>query len=164
MAEDENPIEIFMPPNVLKAKVGGDGGLDVSALTRAELALENLKCEFAGWFADDIARLEDAHRAYQARPCARTLSGLYRASHDLRGQATTFGYPLVARIATSLCQLTDESGPMQRLPMPLVDAHVSAIRILVRQAIKDTADETANLLASELEKKVELFLQKYAAA
>jgi hypothetical protein len=160
MAGRQDPIEIFMPPNMLKAKVGGDGSLDLNAVNRAERALENLKCEFAGWLADDVARMDDAYRAYQSQPSARTLAALYRAGHDLRGQATTFEYPLVARIATSLCRLTDDSGPSEKLPVVLIEAHVAAIRVVVRQGIKDGADETAVLLVSELETKVGEFLAK----
>ena len=38
----EQPIELFMPPNMLKAKVGGGGfsGLDMAAIKRAEAAME----------------------------------------------------------------------------------------------------------------------------
>lgn len=160
----EAPIEIFMPPNVLKAKVGGSGGLDVSAVKRGEQALEELKCEFGGWLADDVGKLETACKAYQAVSSAEALGSLYRAGHDLRGQATTFEFPLVARIATSLCKLTDESGPTGRVPFALVEAHVAAIKVVVRQGIKDAKDKMAGVLASELENKVDSFLAKNAAA
>ena len=40
----EEPIELFMPPNMLKAKMGsGHGGVDMAALKRAEAAMEELK-------------------------------------------------------------------------------------------------------------------------
>ena len=49
------PIELFMPPNMLKAKAGsGPGGLDMAAVKRAEQAMETLKSEFADWLADDV--------------------------------------------------------------------------------------------------------------
>ena len=36
----QKPIEIFTPPNILKAKMGGTGaGLDSAALKRAEAAM-----------------------------------------------------------------------------------------------------------------------------
>ena len=36
-----HPIELFMPPNMLKAKVGGSiAGLDMSAVKRAEAAMD----------------------------------------------------------------------------------------------------------------------------
>ena len=41
----EQPIEIFMPPNVLKAKVGGTGVLDLGAIKRAEAAIDTRVCE-----------------------------------------------------------------------------------------------------------------------
>ena len=46
----EQPIELFMPPNMLKAKVGGlFSGIDMAAIKRAETAMETLKSEFTGW-------------------------------------------------------------------------------------------------------------------
>jgi hypothetical protein len=48
----KQPIELFMPPNMLKAKVGGGkGGLDLAAMERAEAAMEELKSEFSDWIA-----------------------------------------------------------------------------------------------------------------
>ena len=47
MAHDQT-TELFMPPNMLKAKVGGGlGGIDMAALKRADAALETLSAEYA---------------------------------------------------------------------------------------------------------------------
>ena len=54
----EQPIEIFMPPNVLKAKVGGSGILDLGAVKRAEAAIEELKEEFSEWIVIDVDHLD----------------------------------------------------------------------------------------------------------
>ncbi len=60
----EEPIEIFMPPNMLKAKAGGGlGGADMAALKRAEGAMEALKDEFAGKASETVATLLAAHAA-----------------------------------------------------------------------------------------------------
>ena len=150
----QQPIEIFMPPNILKAKVGGNGGLDISAVRRAELAVEELRDEFAGWMAEDVNRLATARDAYIAARSVDTLGALYRASHDLKGQGTTFDYPLVARMAASLCKLTDVEGDGKEIPANLVDAHVDAIKVIFRQNIKDSANMTATVLAKELERRV----------
>ena len=62
----QQPIELFMPPNMLKAKVGGGlGGVDMAAMKRAEAAMETLKSEFADWIADDVKTL----MAARARLC-----------------------------------------------------------------------------------------------
>jgi chemotaxis protein histidine kinase CheA len=157
----EQPIEIFMPPNILKAKVGGSGGLDLGALKRAEQALEGLKDEFAGWIVADVNRLTEARDAFSANANAQTLGVLYRTAHDLKGQGTTFDFPLVARVAGSLCKLTDEAG--DTLPMTLVDAHVDAIKVILRDRIKDSSNRIATALSEELERQVAAFLEKAAA-
>lgn len=146
------PTEIFMPPNMLKAKVGGTGaGLDMGAVKRAEMAMENLKTEFSDWINDDVANLVAANEGYKAVQNAETLGNLYRAAHDLKGQALTFEHPFIARVASSLCKLLDGSAPY---PLPLINAHVESVRLLVRQHIKDKADPATTALATELEARV----------
>lgn len=148
----EHPIEIFMPPNMLKAKMGGSVvGLDMAALKRAELAMDDLKSEFASWMNDDVTRLTKCRDQYVARPNDETKGDLYRASHDMKGQAVTFEFPYAARIASSLCKMLDM--PLAP-PANLVDAHVDAIRIVVLRDIKDTNDPVSIALAKELEDRV----------
>lgn len=154
------PIEIFMPPNILKAKVGGIGGLDPAAVKRAEEAIEELREDFADWIIEDVNRLAETKDAYEKLTDVDTLGNLYRAAHDLRGQATTFDFPLVARVAASLCNLTDDSRCSLKLPAQLIDAHVGAIRIIVRDGIKDPSNKMAAILAEELERQVGTFLEK----
>jgi len=148
----QKPIEIFTPPNILKAKVGGAGvGLDSAAIKRAEAAMENLKSEFAGWMNADIEKLAESRDAYAAYPSEDTKGQLFRASHDLKGQALTFEHPVVARMAASLCKLLDGTP---NTPLLLIDAHVNAIKILVRQNVRDVSDPTTNAVAAELEAQV----------
>lgn len=153
----EQPIEVFMPPNMLKAKIGGRaGGIDMAAVKRAEQALDGLKSEFSGWVNKDVAALGETYQAFKASGTKDARDALYRASHDLRGQALTFEYPLVARVASSLCKLLD--AERVKVPMALIDAHVNAIRVIVRQNVQDTDDKVANTLASELDAHVAEFL------
>lgn len=153
----EQPIEIFMPPNMLKAKVGGRiAGVDMAAVKRAEQALANLQTEFDDWISADVEALGDTYEAFKSSGHSDARGALYRASHDLRGQALTFEFPLVARVATSLCKLLDAENA--EAPMALIDAHVNAIRVIVRQNIKDEDDKIANTLADELDARVAEFL------
>lgn len=144
------PIELFMPPNTLKAKAGGSG-FDMLALKRAEGAVETLKSEFQEWMGDDVAKLCERRDLFAADPSSsQRASDLFRASIDLKGQAATFDYPLIARTASSLCKLIEETNGAP-LPLPLVDAHVAAVRALFRDGIKDAADTVALVLVEELE-------------
>ncbi len=151
----EQPIELFMPPNMLKAKVGGTfAGLDMAAINRAEAAMETLKVEFSDWIAKDIARLGEAYDAFVADKSAACAGDLFRASHDLKGQATTFEFPLIARVAASLCKLMDALESHDAVPLQLADAHVNAIRVIHRDKIKDISDLTTLTLVEELEARV----------
>jgi chemotaxis protein histidine kinase CheA len=151
----QQPTELFMPPNMLKAKVGGTvAGLDMAAITRAEKAMDNLKVEFSDWIAKDIARLGEVYDAFVADKSAAHAADLFRASHDLKGQATTFEYPLIARVASSLSKLIEELGSADKIPLTLVQAHVEAIHVIHRDKIKDISDLTALTLVEELEANV----------
>jgi hypothetical protein len=149
----QQPIEIFMPPNMLKAKVGGSVvGLDMSAVKRAEQALANLKQEFGDWIAADVQKLAECRDGFASNPNLETLEDLSLASLDLKGQARTFEFPLVERIASSLCKLLGECDAFAALS--LVDAHVAAIKVIVRDKITERDNATATMLASELETRV----------
>lgn len=149
------PIEIFMPPNILKAKVGSvTGGVDTAAIKRAEAAMETLKSEFNDWLADDIARLTKVRGGFANSATPEMRAELFRAAHDLKGQADTYGYPMVARVASSLANLLDEANTKPVVPLGLVDAHVAAIQIAFRDKVNVTSDAIAATLAKELEARV----------
>src|ERR1700735_5161707 len=135
MAEEQDEIEVFMPPNVLKAKVGNFTGVDMSAIKRAETAMDSLKGNFAEWAQDDVRRLAEAREAYAKKPDAQSRAALLRAAHDMKGQAATFDFPLIARVAGSLSKLIGELPENRDLPLGLVDAHVSAIHVIYRDKV-----------------------------
>src|SRR6185437_7168435 len=105
MAQEPDEIEVFMPPNVLKAKVGNFSGVDMSAIKRAETAMESLKSNFAEWASDDVRRLAEARERFAKQPDKDSRAALLRAAHDMKGQAATFDFPLIARVAGSLAYL-----------------------------------------------------------
>ena len=149
------PIELFMPPNMLKAKVGGSvAGLDMSAVKRAEAAMDTLKTEFQDWVSADVEKLIAARDAFVASPNADTREKLYRISHDITGQAQTFEFPILGRVAKSLCHMITEMPDAANLPRPLIDAHVHAIRIIFREKIQTDTNPMALVLARELEARV----------
>ena len=160
----QQPIELFMPPNMLKAKLGGIAvGLDVAAMKRAEAAMEGLKSEFSDWVAKDVERLGTAHDRFILERNQAARDDLFRASHDMKGQAGTFDFPLIARAASSLCKLIEETNTVAALPLPLVEAHVAAIRVIFREKINGAADTMAQMLMNELDARVNEVLATKAA-
>jgi len=151
----QQPIELFMPPNMLRAKAGGGfGGVDLAAIKRAEGAMDGLKEEFAGMAGDSIAALLAAHAAHAALASPENRAALLRTSLDLKGMAATFGFPLMARVSGSLARLVSEAPDGMLLPPKLLDAHVAAVQVIQRSGIT-TADHKGTLaLLVELESQV----------
>lgn len=75
-------------------------GLDPVALARAEAALAALSDNYLAWADADLARLRAALDPF--RP-----DMLFTIAHDMKGQAGTFGFPLVTELANSLCRLLE---------------------------------------------------------
>jgi predicted nucleic acid-binding protein len=152
---NKQPIELFMPPNMLKAKVGGTFvGIDMAAVNRAEAAMEALKSEFADWAQDDVRRLVAARDVFAANADTAARAGLLRAAHDMKGQAATFNYPLIARVAGSLSHLIHDLPENTELSLGLVDAHVNAIHVIYRDKVMDMSNKVALALSEELEARV----------
>lgn len=150
------PPEFIKRPNALRAKVGGSfGGIDASAIARAEEALKALSAQFDQWLKDEIVKLEACKAAILSEGFnEKTAEALYFRAHDLKGLGSTYEYPLVTRLAGSLCRLIDSEERRQASPWPLVDAHIEAIRAVVRDKIQTDEHPVGRQLADELEAKV----------
>ena len=155
---EQNSGQMIQVPNTLRLKVAGAGrlgALDPSAIAKAEAALKSLSGNFAQWLQDEITKLEAARQAIRADGVTvETMQTLYIRAHDLKGLGTTYGFPLITRMAASLCVLTDDEEKRARAPMPLVDAHIDAIRAAVRDDIKTDEHPVGRALAEELETRV----------
>jgi chemotaxis protein histidine kinase CheA len=157
----QQPIELFMPPNMLKAKAGGGlGGIDMAAMKRAEQAMETLKTEFSDMIQGDVKALADARTSFAKAQDPAARAALMRAAHDIKGNAPTFGFPLIARVAGSLARLLAETPGDQALPAGLVDAHVNAVQVIHRQNIQTSDDKLALALCTELDARVNELLGK----
>jgi len=151
-----NPAQVFRPPNTLRMKVGGGfGGIDASAIARAEAALQAMSAQFGQWLDDELVKLDAAQSAIRTKGLTpETGEYLYCRAHDLKGLGTTYQYPLVTRLAGSLCRLLDDADKRMAAPMTLVDAHVDAIKAVVRDKIQTDEHPTGRVLAETLESRV----------
>jgi chemotaxis protein histidine kinase CheA len=144
--------EVITPPNRLKGAIGSaiDGDDPVA---RAEAALAQLSSEFDGWMNDECERLDRARQdVRQNGMTAQPREALFRAAHDIKGQAATLGFPLVASVAESLCRLIDETPDPRRVPLDLVDQHVDAVRAIIREHGHAQAEAVAERLTRTLRK------------
>ena len=157
--------EIIQVPNVLRAKVGARfGGIDAAALARAEAALKELSSNFGQWLQDEIDKLEAARAAVKAQGAtAANMTELHLHAHDLKGLGGTYDYPLITRVAGSLCKLMDDPVTRAAAPLYLVDAHIDAVRAIMRDEIRDPSHPIGIALSEALEGHVRDHLAAKAA-
>lgn len=156
----KSTAEVIQVPNMLKLKVGGRGGIDMAAIAKAEAALKSLSGNFSQWLNDEIVKLEAARQEVRAAGLnALTVEALYLRAHDLKGLGATYEFPLITRLAGSLCKLIDEPDSRLSAPMFLVDAHIDAIKACVRDDIKTDTHPVGKILAVELEGRVTDYLK-----
>ena len=150
-----NPAQVIQPSNSLKLKVGGGRfSLDADAVARAEAALKSLSGQFSQWLQDELNKLDASRADVKTKGMtAETSETLYMRAHDLKGLGATYEFPLVTRLAASLCKLIDNPETRQRAPLMLVDAHIDAIKAAVRDEIRTDEHPLGKALVEELERK-----------
>jgi len=138
------------PRRLLPARISRE-----KLIARAEEAIESMRHEFAGWIQEETEDLSKALLAWvEASSDPEKTDDLFRRAHDLKGQAPTLGYPIIGRIATSLCELLGCKNIDIRELVALARSHVNAIEAAVRDEVRDESDTTAAALATELERAV----------
>ena len=169
MAQDKNDKtlvasyadhEVITPPNRLQKAVAMTKPAGFDPVARAEEALGNLSSEFSGWMNQECEQLDEARQKVKAEGFAEeSRATLFRAAHDIKGEAATFGFPLVAPPADSLCRLIEHTPDLARIPLELVDQHVDAIRAIVREASRPDIAEIARTLTRRLREVTDEFLR-----
>lgn len=129
--------------------------IDPAAIARAEAALKSLSGNFGEWLAEEVAKLEAARQLVRRDgPTAEAMEALYLRAHDLKGLGATYEYPIVTRIAASLCRLLDDSARRCDAPIFLIDAHIDAIKAAVREGVQTDQHPAGRALLGELEQRV----------
>ncbi|MGP9811330.1 Hpt domain-containing protein [Rhodopseudomonas sp. NSM] len=138
-----------------------DGGDVDDSVARAEQALAQLAGEFGEWMSVECERLAAAYAALKTDGVtADSRAELFRAAHDIKGDAATFGYPAVAAAAFSLCRVIEHAPDFAAVPDELIANHVRAIQAMVREgAAADKAE-----LQRALNRKLRSVADDYLAA
>jgi chemotaxis protein histidine kinase CheA len=120
-------------------------------VARAEKALANLSGEFPNWMVVETERLAAAHAAILKDGITKaTRDELFRAAHDIKGDAATFGFPSAGAAAESLCRVIEHAPDLATVPSELIEHHIDAIQAIVRQRTKLDTISMANELTGRL--------------
>jgi HPt (histidine-containing phosphotransfer) domain-containing protein len=127
-------------------------------VARAEKALAGLSGEFSSWMGIEADRLSAAHAKILKNGFTDfTREELFRAAHDIKGDAATFGFPSAGAAADSLCRIIEHAPDLDRVPSDLIAHHINAIQAIVRERSRlDTAS-----VASELSRQLRGIADEY---
>ena len=153
--------QVITQPNPLRKVLRriADDEID-DPVARAEKALSDLSGEFIQWMEIEVGRLAAAHGAILKDGFTKTARDeLFRAAHDIKGDAATFGYPDAGTVAESLCRVIEHAPDLARVPSDLIVHHINAIQAIVHEHTKlDTIS-----ISNELSKRLRSVADDYLA-
>jgi chemotaxis protein histidine kinase CheA len=118
---------------------------------RAEKALAGLSSEFESWMLTEADHLLAAHLAVlKSNFAPRACEDLFRAAHDIKGDAATFGYPSAGAVAESLCRIIEHAPDLAKVPRELIAHHVNAILAIVHNHTRLDSAVVASQLCQRL--------------
>lgn len=134
--------EVIHQPNKLKDLVGGPARMDEKLIEKAESALAEAVAgiDLSETAKESIEKLDAAverlaEGSEEAEGPERTI---FTVMHDLRSQGSSFGYPMVEKIATSMNRYLELGGPGERghNDLDAIKAHVDALKAVVATKMK----------------------------
>jgi chemotaxis protein histidine kinase CheA len=126
---------------------------------RAEKALAGLSGEFKNWMTVEADRLSAAHATVLKDGFTdKNCEELFRAAHDIKGDAATFGYPSAGAAAESLCRIIEHAPELAEVPANLIAHHINAIQAIVRERTKLDTVAMATILSRHLRGAADEFL------
>ncbi|MCP9629570.1 Hpt domain-containing protein [Rhodopseudomonas palustris] len=130
-----------------------------AAIARAEQALASLSGEFGDWMNVEADRLAAAFATLRRDGVSDDTQGeLFRAAHDIKGDAATFGYPAAAAAAESLCRVIEHAPDLARVPDELLANHVDAVQAIVREGAQHGKAELQRALIRKLRSVADEYL------
>jgi len=144
---------VIVQPNRLRKVLRRVADEDIvdDPVARAEKALADLSGEFKNWMVIETERLAASHAAILRGGFTSALrEELFRAAHDIKGDAATFGFPAAAAAAESLCRVIEHAPDLATVPSELIAHHINAIQAIVRERINPDTISVAGELSRRL--------------
>lgn len=131
--------QIIKPPKHIREKVGTTGGIETfEAVARARGTISGFSEGFA---EESFGALDQLEAALSAALLTGHPQGhrdaLFNASHEIRGQSGTFGYPLATAAADQLCKFILKREALKTGDLEYLQLYVKTIGAIFRQRLTD---------------------------
>jgi len=159
-------FEVIKPRVDLRAKVRDRIGsaANVDPVAAAEQAMQQLSTRFTIWMDEQINMMVDGWNSLKSDGYGEeAVQAFRRCVHDIKGEASTFGYPLAGEAAASLAHLFEHVSEPGDWPPKLVEQYVNSIRAMVVEHDRNDYDKTAKTLCDQLAAVTEDYIAAYQA-
>ncbi|MCR9177058.1 MAG: Hpt domain-containing protein [Alphaproteobacteria bacterium] len=163
MSDKRPKVEFVDNPNPIAKKIRVEQGRDPKTLIqKADQAVRKLGGEFEEIFQQNVAEISKSMSELKKGGDGQSaaLIEMRKTLHDLRGQAGTFGYPLVSHVGDSACKFIDHSETVSANEIEVLNMHVDALKAISAAKIKGDGGDVGKELMNGLRKVI----VKYNAA
>ncbi|HEY1722852.1 MAG TPA: hypothetical protein VGG27_16530 [Magnetospirillaceae bacterium] len=138
----------------------GIEGVDDQALARAEAIIVGLQDEYLTWAEQDIQQIERRCTDMMAQPedeRAHAIRELFAVVHGMRGQGTSFGFPLITAFADSFARFVEPRTTCGAREMEIIQAHIYAIRTALADRLTEDGGVVGAALLADLKRTQEQY-------
>jgi hypothetical protein len=138
----EENIKYITPPVNLRQKqklAGVSGTVDAAWVEAAERQIVAARFDYEEAIGEDLAKLHSAYEKALKDSENRLghIQTLYGIVQTVKGQGSSFGYPLVSAIGAQLARfIEDQNEELTDAQMEVVKVHVEAIRLVMQQKME----------------------------
>jgi hypothetical protein len=143
----------IVPRKLRLARPAARSDIADELLAKAEAVIDRLSAEYPAHASRDLERLEAAAASMTGGREARApqCNEIARVAHDMRGQGAVFGYPLMTRLAGSLCLAMRSLEPQDDAMTIIVRNHIAGMRALLDHGVTGAENRPALTIAASLE-------------
>lgn len=152
--KDPASAEIITPADSLADKVSRSEGEGADALFEvADAAIKKQAIDYVARLQRDLVEVKNAIDIALANDERRdaVVDRLFSLIHNMKGQGTTFGYPLVSQIGALTCSILQRSRPADDSRLRIVKAHIDALSIVIEHNLAGDGGALGTKLVERLE-------------
>ncbi|MEO0637857.1 MAG: hypothetical protein AAFY73_14585 [Pseudomonadota bacterium] len=157
MSNTNQPVRIHRNPASLKDRVRVlDLPEELTAVRKAQKAMEAASAEFSKWQADMVQILaEESKRIERGEHAPLSDTPLFRAAFNIHGQAASIGFASVGRVAKMLCNYLEGQTTLTANGLAIVYQCVETIAAMNRENVQTLEHPVAGALVEALEVFIE---------
>ena len=152
----EDKVKYVKPPNILRQKqrlAGVSGVLDAAWIHAAERQIEAARLDYEKAVVQDMANLHSICEEILKNPAdfSSKIQALYGILQIVKGQGSSFGYPLVSAIGGQLARFVESlANDVSHIQVEIVKIHVEAIRFIVKRKLEGEGGQLGKELVASL--------------